>query len=175
VRTGAIEKLQDLRRKIYLTAKSEKRKHFWGLFCHITKMETLHQAYKLVKANNGAAGIDGVNFEDIERKGIYNFLEEIREELINGTYLPMRNRKLEIPKSNGKTRILGIPTIKDRVVQGALKIIIEPIFEADFSEGSYGYRPKKNQHQAVVKVAKGSQRHSERFHKGYRCRFNSLL
>lgn len=118
-------------------------------------METLDKAYKLVKENNGAPGIDGVSFKDIERNGVYSFLEEIREELISGTYLPIRNRRVEIPKSNGKTRVLGIPTIKDRVVQCALKIIIEPIFEADFSEGSYGYRLKRNQHQAVVKVAKG--------------------
>jgi RNA-directed DNA polymerase len=155
VRTGAINELQDLRRRIYLTAKSEKHKRFWGLFCHVTKMETLDKAYKLVKENDGAAGIDGITFKDVERKGVYDFLSEIREELINGTYLPMRNRKVEIPKSNGKMRTLGIPTIKDRVVQGALKIIIEPIFEADFSEGSYAYRPKRNQHQAVTKVAKG--------------------
>lgn len=155
MRTGTINELQDLRRKIYLTAKSEKHKRFWGLYCHITKMETLDKAYKLAKENNGTAGVDGVTFEDVERKGVYSFLMEIREELINDIYLPERNRKVEIPKSNGKTRTLGIPTIKDRVVQGALKLILEPIFEADFSEGSYGYRPRRSQHQAVVKVAKG--------------------
>ncbi|EQB89249.1 group II intron reverse transcriptase/maturase [Clostridium punense] len=155
MRTGAIDELQELRRKIYLTAKSEKRKCFWGLFCHVTKIETLDKAYKLARENNGSAGVDGVTFADIERYGTYNFIKEIREELINGTYLPTRNRKVEIPKSNGKTRTLGIGTIKDRVVQGALKLILEPIFEADFSECSYGFRPKKNQHQAVNRVAKG--------------------
>lgn len=155
MRTGAIDELQELRRKIYLTAKSEKRKRFWGLFCHVTKMETLDKTYKLARENNGSAGIDGVTFEDIERYGTYNFIKEIREELISGTYLPTRNRKVEIPKSNGKTRTLGIGTIKDRVVQGALKLILEPIFDADFSECSYGFRPKKNQHQAVNRVAKG--------------------
>jgi len=155
VRTGAINELQDLRRRIYLTAKSEKQKRFWGLFCHVTKMETLNKAYKLAKQNNGSAGIDGVTFEEIERNGVYSFIKEIREELINGTYFPTRNRKVEIPKSNGKTRTLGIATIKDRVVQGALKLIIEPIFEADFSDCSYGFRPKRNQHQAVHRVAKG--------------------
>lgn len=155
VRTVTINELQDLRRRIYLTAKSEKHKSFWGLFCHITKMETLEKAYKLAKENHGAPGIDRVTFEEIERMGVYSFLNEIREELNNDTYLPMRNRITEIPKANGKTRTLGIPTIKDRVVQGALKLIIEPIFEADFSDGSYGYRPKRSQHQAVVKVAKG--------------------
>lgn len=123
------------------------------LSCH--KMETLDKTYKLARENNGSAGIDGVTFEDIERYGTYNFIKEIREELISGTYLPTRNRKVEIPKSNGKTRTLGIGTIKDRVVQGALKLILEPIFDADFSECSYGFRPKKNQHQAVNRVAKG--------------------
>ena len=155
MRTGAINELQDLRRRIYLTAKSEKQKRFWGLFCHVTKMETLNKAYKLAKQNNGSAGIDGVTFEEIERNGVYSFIKEIREELINGRYFPTRNRKVEIPKSNGKTRTLGIATIKDRVVQGALKLIIEPIFEADFSDCSYGFRPKRNQHQAVHRVAKG--------------------
>lgn len=87
MRTGTINELQELRRKIYLTAKSEKQKRFWGLFCHVTKMETLDKAYKLVKENNGAPGIDGVSFKDIERNGVYSFLEEIREELISGTYL----------------------------------------------------------------------------------------
>lgn len=155
MRTGAINELQELRRKIYLTAKSEKRKRFWGLFYHVTKVETLDRAYKLAKENNGSAGIDGVTFEEIERNGVYTFIKGIREELINGTYLPIRNRKVDIPKSNGKTRTLGIATIKDRVVQGALKLIIEPIFETDFCDCSYGFRPKRNQHQAVHRVAKG--------------------
>ncbi|MEQ8156791.1 MAG: group II intron reverse transcriptase/maturase [Clostridiaceae bacterium] len=155
MRTGAINELQELRRKIYLTAKSEKQKRFWGLFCHVTKMETLEKSYKLVKENKGSPGIDGVTFEEIEVKGVIPFLEEIHEELVNGTYWPQRNRKADIPKGNGKTRTLGIPTIRDRVVQGAVKLILEPIFEADFSEGSYGYRPGRNQHQAVVKVGKG--------------------
>lgn len=155
MRIGAINELQELRRKIYLTAKSEKQKRFWGLFCHVVKMETLDKAYKLAKQNNGSAGIDGVTFGEIERNGVYSFIKEIREELIDGTYLPTRNRRVEIPKSNGKTRTLGIATIKDRVVQGALKIILEPIFEADFSECSYGFRPNRNQHQAVNRVAKG--------------------
>lgn len=155
MRIGAINRLQELRRKIYLTAKSEKRKRFWGLYCHITKIDTLEKAYKLVKKNNGSAGIDGVTFEEIERKGLDEFIKYIQKELIDGTYLPTRNRKVEIPKSNGKTRTLGIATIKDRVVQGALKLILEAIFEADFTEGSYGFRPNRNQHQAVVKVGKG--------------------
>lgn len=158
VRTGATIQLQELRRKIYLTAKSDKRKQFWGLYCHITKEEVLRQAYKEAKANKGAAGIDKITFDEIEQYGAEKFVAEISKELKEGTYRPQRNKKVKIPKENGKTRELGIPTIKDRVVQGAIKLIIEPLFEADFSEHSFGYRPKKTQHQAVVKVAQGIKR-----------------
>ena len=147
-------KLQELRRRIYIKAKAEKTWRFWGLYVHVTKMETLEEAYKMAKKNNGAPGIDGISFKDIERKGVQEFLNEIREEVISETYLPTRNRIKEIPKRNGKTRTLGIPTIRDRVVQGALKLILEPIFEADFQEGSYGYRPRRTAHQAVSRVSK---------------------
>ena len=122
--------LQELRRKIYLKAKSEKTWRFWGLYVHVCKMETLRQAYKLAKANNGAPGIDGVTFEDIEEAGLDDFLSEIRDELVSGTYHPMGNRRKEISKGEGKVRVLGIPAIRDRVVQGALRLIAEPIFEA---------------------------------------------
>ena len=145
--------LQDLRRKIYLKAKSDKTWQFWGLYVHVCKMETLQSAYRDVKNNNGAPGIDGVTFNDIEKDGIEDFLEQIQNELASGMYRPMRNRVKEIPKGNNKVRVLGIPTIRDRVVQGALKLILEPIFEADFQEGSYGYRPKRTAHAAVDRVA----------------------
>jgi RNA-directed DNA polymerase len=123
--------LQDLRRRIYIKAKADTSWRFWGLYVHVCKLETLQEAYSLAKKNNGAPGIDGVTFKDIEYGGVEGFLEHIREELVTGTYWPMRNRTKEIPKGNGKTRTLGIPTIRDRVVQGALKLILEPIFEAD--------------------------------------------
>jgi RNA-directed DNA polymerase len=145
--------LQDLRRRIYYKAKADKTWRFWGLFVHVCKMETLQIAYEMARHNDGAPGIDGVTFEAIEEKGVEAFLEDIRNELITGSYLPTRNRKKEIPKGGGKVRVLGIPTIRDRVVQGALKLILEPIFEADFQEGSYGYRPKRTAHQAVQRVA----------------------
>ena len=145
--------LQDLRRKIYLKAKSDKTWRFWGLYVHVCKMETFQAAYRDAKENNGAPGIDGVTFEDIEKAGVEAFLEQIRDELVSETYQPMRNRIKEIPKGNDKVRVLGIPAIRDRVVGGALKLIIEPIFEADFQEGSYGYRPKRNPHEAVDRVA----------------------
>ena len=145
--------LQDLRRKIYLKAKSDKTWRFWGLYVHVCKVETLQAAYKNVRENNGAPGIDGVTFADIEKAGVEAFLGQIRDELVSETYRPMRNRIKAIPKDNDKVRILGIPAIRDRVVGGALKLIIEPIFEADFQEGSYGYRPKRNPHEAVNRVA----------------------
>jgi len=145
--------LQDLRRKIYLKAKSDKAWRFWGLYVHVCKMETLQEAYRMAKKNNGAPGIDGVTFEAIEEAGLETFLEQIRTELVSGTYRPMRNRKKEIPKDKGKVRILGIPCIRDRVVQGAFKLVLEPIFEADFQDGSYGYRPKRTAHEAVNRVA----------------------
>ena len=145
--------LQDLRKKMYQKGKTEKAWRFWGLYVHICKEETLQEAYRMAKKNKGAPGIDGVTFEAIEERGLEEFLGQIRTELVSGTYRPMRNRKKEIPKGNGKVRVLGIPSIKDRVVQGALKLILEPIFEADFQEGSYGYRPGKTAHEAVNRVS----------------------
>ena len=145
--------LQDLRRSLYIKAKAETTWRFWGLYVHVCKMETLQEAYQMAKRNDGAPGIDGVTFDAIEESGVEGFLRQIRDELITGAYRPMRARKKEIPKDGGKVRVLSIPTIRDRVVQGALKLILEPIFEADFQPGSYGYRPKRTAHQAVNRVA----------------------
>jgi RNA-directed DNA polymerase len=154
--------LQDLRRRISLQAKAEPQWRFWGLYVHLCKPETLREAYRLAKHNNGAPGIDGVTFEAIEQNGREAFLEQIRKELLTRTYLPMRNRRKEIPKGNGKVRVLGIPTIRDRVVQGALKLILEPIFEADFQPGSYGYRPQRRAQEAVNRVAQAIVMHKTR-------------
>ena len=146
--------LQNLRKSIYIKAKTEPTWRFWGLYVHVCKEETLREAYKLAKKNDGAPGIDGVTFEAIEAGGVENFLQQIRDELIANTYRPMRVRKKAIPKKGStKVRILSIPSIRDRVVQGALKLILEPIFEADFQSGSYGYRPKRTAHEAVQRVA----------------------
>ncbi len=110
---------------------------------------------RLARANGGAPGIDGKRFEDIETEGVEGFLEEVRQDLLGRTYRPMANKRVEIPKENGKTRVLGIPAVKDRVVQGALKLILEPIFEADFKGCSYGYRPRRHAHQAIDRVTRG--------------------
>ena len=146
--------MQDLRRGIYVKAKAEPSWRFWGLYVHVCKMETLQEAYAMAKKNNGAPGIDGVTFEDIEAQGAEPYIEQIRNELTERTYVPLPARHKEIPKDGGKVRVLSIPAIRDRVVQGALKLILEPIFEADFQPGSYGYRPKRTAQQAVDRVAK---------------------
>src|SRR3954451_4597391 len=145
--------LQDLRRRIYVKAKAEPSWRFWGLYVHVCKRETLDQAYWMAKKNNGAPGVDGVTFEAIEAGGVDIFLEQIRDELVQGTYRPLRSRKQAIPKDGGKVRVLSIPAIRDRVVQGALKLILEPVFEADFQPGSFGYRPKRTAHDAIRRVA----------------------
>ena len=154
--------LQDLRRRIYVKAKAEPSWRFWGLYVHVCKRETLYEAYRLAEKNNGAPGIDGVTFEAIEAGGVDDFLEKIRDELVHGTYRPLRNRKQAIPKDGGKVRVLSIPAIRDRVVQGALKLILEPVFEADFQDGSFGYRPKRTAHAAVHRVADAIVRYKTR-------------
>ena len=144
--------LQELRRRIYRKAKSEKEHRFWGIFVHVTKIEVLTEAYHLAKRNGGAPGIDGQTFGDVETLGTEAFLQSIQDELIAGTYKPQANRFVEIPKGNGKTRTLQIPCIRDRVVQGALKWVLEAIFEADFCQNSYGFRPRRSPHRALAEV-----------------------
>ena len=147
--------LQDLRRSLYVKAKAEPTWRFWGLYVHVCKMETLRAAYQMAKSNGGAPGSDGVTFRAIEDGGAESFLKQIQDELVHDTYQPMPVRKKEIPKDGGtKIRVLSIPAIRDRVVQGALKLILEPIFEADFQSGSYGYRPKRTAQEAVLQVDK---------------------
>jgi RNA-directed DNA polymerase len=160
--TTAPISLQDLQRRLYVKAKAEKDWRFWGLYVHVVKLETLHAAYARAKQENGAPGIDGVTFAAIEDAGVEGFLAQLRDELVSRTYRPLRNRRVEIPKGGGKVRVLGIPAIRDRVVQGAVKHILEPIFEADFHDGSYGYRPKRTAQQAVDRVAEAIVRNKTR-------------
>jgi RNA-directed DNA polymerase len=145
---------QDLRRRIYAKAKAEPSWRFWGLYVHIWKPETLQEASQLAKANNGAPGVDGVTFEAIEASGLDVLLEQIRHELATRTYRSMRVRHQTIPKEGGKgVRVRSMPTIRDRVVQGAFKLILAPSFEADCQPGAYGYRPKRSAPDAVLRVA----------------------
>ena len=150
--------LQELRRRIYRKAKSDKTHRFWGLLVHITRIETLTEAYRISKRNGGAPGIDGETFADIESKGLDPFLTDIREDLQKGRYKPRQNRLVDIPKGHGKVRTLQIPCIRDRVVQGALKLILEPIFEADFCPNSYGFRPRRSPHRALAEVRRSVMR-----------------
>ncbi len=135
--------LQDLRRRIYAKAKAESSWRFWGLYVHVCKLETLQAAYKLAKENNGAPGIDGVTFEAVESAGRAEFLEQLREELVSGTYRPQRVRRVGIPKSGGKLRMLSIPTLRDRVVQGALKLILETDLRSGLSTGIVWVPPEE--------------------------------
>lgn len=150
--------LQDLRRRIYRKAKSDQMHRFWGLFVHVTKLETLEEAYRIAKGNGGAPGIDGQSFEDIEKSGLTDFLMAVQEELVTGRYEPKPNRRVDIPKGNGKVRTLQIPCIRDRVVQGAVKLILESIFEADFCPNSYGFRPRRSPHRALAEVRRSVMR-----------------
>src|SRR3979490_784711 len=125
-------------------------------------METLRAAYEMAKRNDGTPGIDGVTFEAIEAQGVGVLLEQLRDELIGRTSQPLPARRQEIPKDGGKVRVLSIPAIRDRVVQGALKLILEPMFEADFQPGSFGYRPKRTAHEAVDRVARAIVQHKTR-------------
>ena len=160
--TKASMDLQDLRRRIYVKAKAETSWRFWGLYVHVCKMDTLREAYAMAKKNDGAPGIDGMTFAAIEAQGVEAFLEQIADELVGRTYMPLPARKQEIPKDGGKVRVLSIPAIRDRVVQGALKLILEPIFEADFQPGSFGYRPQSTPHEAVGRVARAIVQHKTR-------------
>ena len=147
--------LQELRTRIGTRAKSAPTHRFWGMHVHLTRLETLEAAYLEARRNGGAPGADGVKFEDIESQGRHQFIVELAEELGEGRYAPGPYRRKEIPKEGGKVRVISIPSIRDRVVQGALRLLLEPIFEADFSRHSYGARPGRSAHQAVDEVRKG--------------------
>ncbi len=148
------ENIRELQRKLYRKAKQEKEYRFYLLYDKVYRMDILSHAYRLVKANKGAPGIDGETFASIEERegGAEKYLEEIAGALKRKDYKPQAVRRVYIPKATGGKRPLGIPVIKDRVVQMAVKIVIEPIFEADFQDNSYGFRPKRNAHQAVDDV-----------------------
>lgn len=145
--------LQAFQRKIYLKAKANPAYKFYCLYDKVFRMDVLPEAYARVKANNGTAGLDNITFHDLKDTE-KDFLNKIHIELKHKTYQPSKLKEVSIPKPNGKTRTLRIPTIKDRVVQQAVKLIIEPIFEADFKDCSYGYRPRRSTHDEIRNLAK---------------------
>ena len=148
------EWLQEFRRKLYVKAKAEPKFRFYSLYDKTYCMEVLEEAYRKAKANGGACGVDGETFEDVKKKGINVYLGELQLEMTERRYVPKPVRRVNIPKPNGKERPLGIPTIRDRIVQTAFSLVLEPIFEADFADSSYGFRPKKSAHDAVREIYK---------------------
>lgn len=146
------EKIRMLQRKLYSKAKEEPDYRFYLLYDKIYREDILAHAWALAKANAGAPGVDGESFEQIEREGLEKWLAGNRSDLRNRTYKPKPVRRVMIPKAGGGERPLGIPTIRDRVVQTATKLVIEPIFEADLEPDAYGYRPKRSAKSAIEKV-----------------------
>ena len=148
------DKSRELQRKLYLTAKRNRNRRFHALYDRIFRPDILSQAWEEVRRNDGSAGVDGVSIEDVEREGVERFLCQIAQDLKAGTYRPRPVLRVYIPKPDGKQRPLGIPTVRDRIVQQACKLVIEPIFEANFRENSFGFRPKRSAQQAVTEVKK---------------------
>lgn len=148
------EKVRQLQNKLYLTAKKCSSRRFHALYDKVYRGDVLLEAWKRVKANQGSSGIDGISIEDIGKAGVEKYLSEIQIELMQGIYHPSPVKRVMIPKADGSQRPLGIPTIKDRIVQMATKIAIEPVFEADFKDCSYGFRPKRSAKQALEVVRK---------------------
>jgi len=150
------ERIRTLQRKLYIKAKQEPAYRFYALYDKLYQADILHHAWRLVKANQGSPGVDGMSFEAIENDiGVDRYVLELGRELQDKVYRANPVKRVMIPKADGGMRPLGIPTSRDRVVQMALKLVIEPIFEADFCEHSYGFRPRKSAHQAIDAIADG--------------------
>lgn len=147
-----IDKVRELQRKLWISAKSSRKRRFHALYDRIYRIDILTEAWRRVRARRGAGGVDQTTIEDIETKGVGSYLGEIQRQLREGCYRPSAVKRVYIPKPNGKMRPLGIPTIRDRIVQMAAKIVLEPIFEADFVGPSYGFRPRRNAIQALERV-----------------------
>src|ERR1700688_4201689 len=153
-----LEKVRQLQRRLWVCAKSSKTRRFHALYDRIHRSDVLWEAWRRVRSNGGAAGSDGETIQAIEQRGVETFLLEIEAALRAGRYRPYPVKRRYIPKGDGKQRPLGIPTVRDRVVQAAAKIVIEPIFEADFQPSSYGFRPKKSATQALEAIREAGNR-----------------
>ena len=146
------DRIRTLQRKLYRKAKAEPAFRFYVLYDKICRDDILYHAYRLARANAGSPGVDGMTFARIEAAGVQEWLAGLREELVSKTYRPQPVRRVMLPKPGGGQRPLGIPTIRDRVVQTAAKLVLEPIFEADFEDSAYGYRPNRGGGQAIKEV-----------------------
>lgn len=147
-------KLQEFQRALYSKAKAEPKYRFYSLYDKTYRTDVLAEAYTRVKANGGTCGVDGETFDNVERKGVSEYLAELQLELKERRYKPLPVKRVYIPKANGKERPLGIPTVRDRIVQTAFLMVLEPIFEADFAESSFGFRPKRSAHGAIREIYK---------------------
>ena len=150
--TTSQDKTRELQRELYLAAKRSRNRRFHALYDRIFRPDILWRAWEEVRRNGGSAGVDGVTIEEVEREGVEQFLYQIEQDLKAGKYRPRPVRRVYIPKPDGRQRPIGIPSVRDRVVQQACKIVIEPVFEANFQDNSYGFRPKRSAQQAVKVV-----------------------
>lgn len=149
---NTVDKVRELQRKLYLSAKTNKKRRFHALYDKVYREDILLKAWEQVKRNGGTAGIDKIFIQDVLEYGENRFITELQVELQENRYKPLPVKRVYIPKKDGRKRPLGIPIVKDRVIQMAAKIVVEPIFEADFKDCSYGFRPKRNAHQALKKI-----------------------
>ena len=153
------DKIRDLQIKLYLAAKRSPTRRFHALYDKVYRRDILERAWRAVEHNRGAAGVDGVSIEAIRQRGVEGLLDELQTELREGRYRAQPVRRVAIPKRSGTgTRNLGIPAVRDRVVAAAAKLVLEPVFEADFRPCSFGFRPKRNAHQANERIRVGIQR-----------------
>jgi RNA-directed DNA polymerase len=152
------EKVRQLQRRLWVCAKTSRTRRFHALYDRIYRSDVLWEAWKRVRSNKGAAGVDEITLRSIEEQGVTQFLEGIQADLKTGQYRPSPVKRRWIPKADGKQRPLGIPTVRDRVIQMAAKLVIEPIFEADFQPCSYGFRPKKSATQALEAIREAGNR-----------------